>query len=509
MRCSYRSLLLLLSVIAIHACKRTPDPAPTPLTVSFGQTVDVRVLTGTSARVTSTITAISTDQPVMVGYVWSATNAMPTLLDNKTAQTASITAPYSLSGTLTNLTPSASYYVRAYASAPGGVVYGPASTFEMKSSLSALFASTLDDSLRGRNVGYGFVIFEGDVLKVSGQGGLKSRVVDAEGEKPYTVDTKMHIASMSKTITAMAFVQLAAQKGLKTTDKIAPYLPPSWPKGENIGQITFRDLLTHRSGIVGIAGSCRNGSFSENIYDGLRQLIGRGVRATDRGQYCYQNANIGLFRVLIPALTGYVFTDNDAADDQQTQLLYRAYVQKNVFEKVGLAGAVTTFPASDPTYTYDYPYSGRRGWNPGSFAQTVGAYGWYLTPREAGVLYASVLSSPGESVLTAAYKDTLLLNNLGCFRIATNVGDVAYHDGWWYENGSAPYTGLRTIWMKLPNNLTITLFVNALNRQRGLYPSNDGTDIVVAVFRAYDRARQAAGGRAAPTTFILEHPEPH
>ena len=501
---------LVVLVLLVYGCRHTTDPGPTPATVSFGQTVAVRILTGTSAQVASAITAISTDQPVTLGYVWSMTNATPTVADNKTAQTASIlSTPYSLSGTLSNLTVNASYYVRAYVTTPGGTVYGPVSTFQMKPVLATLFAGVLDDSLRGRNIGYGFVIFENDVLKASGQGGFKSRAVDFEGEKPYTIDTKMHIASMSKTIAAMAFVQLAARKGIKTTDKIAPYLPPSWPKGDNIDQITFRDLFNHRSGIIGLSDNCRNGAYSENIYDGLKQLIGKGVRTASLGQYCYQNANVGLFRVLIPALTGYTFTGNDATDDQQTQEVYRTYVQKNVFEKVGLTGIVPTYPTNAPTYTYDYPYSGRKGWNPGGFTQTLGAYGWYLTPREAGTLYASVLSSPSEAVLPTAYKDTLLIKNLGCFRIITNVGDVAYHDGWWYENGVAPYTGLRTIWMKLPNNLTVALFVNALNSQRGLYPSNDGTDIVVAVFRAYDRARQAAGGRTAPATLTLEHPEPH
>ena len=503
-------LFFIVPVMLVGSCKHTTDPKPTPVTVSFGQTSDVRILTGVSVEVTSTITAISTNQSVTAGHVWSTTNSTPTVADNKTAQTAPIvTMPYSLSSTLTNLTINASYYVRAYVTTPNGTAYGPVSTFQMKPTLATFFAGTLDDSLRGRNVGYGFVIFENDVLKASGQGGLKSRSVDFEGEKPYTIDTKMHIASMSKTIAAMAFLQLAAQKGIKITDKIAPYLPPSWPKTDNIDQITFRELLNHRSGIVGLGDNCRNGAFSENVYAGLKQLIGKGVNAANRGQYCYQNANIGLFRVLIPALTGYVFTGNDVTDDQQTQELYQKYVQKNVFEKIGLTGIIPTHPANDPTYTYDYPYSGRRGWNPGGFSPTLGAYGWYMTPREAGTLYASVLSSSNEGVLPAAYKDTLLTKNLACFRIAASVGDIAYHDGLWYENGSAPYTGLRTIWMKLPNKLTVALFVNALSRQRGLYPSSDGTDIVVAVFRAYDRARQAIGGRKAPATITLEHPEPH
>lgn len=502
--------VLFIILLATYGCDREEAPKPTPVTVSFGQTVGTQILSKTSVRFTSVITAISTSASVTTGYVLSATNAVPTLADAKTGQTVAITTvPYSLTATLANLILNASYHVRAYVTAPTGTVYGPVTTFQLKLTFPDLLGGELTDLLRNRDIGYGFVVFEGDVLKVSGQGGLRSRLVDAEGEKPYTIDTKMHIASMSKTITAMAFTQLMAQKGLKTTDKIAPYLPPSWPKGENIDQITFRDLLNHRSGFVGLMDNCQNGAFSENIYGGLKQLISKGVKAVNRGKSCYQNANFGLFRVLIPALTGYAFTGNDATDDQQTQQLYLTYVQKNVLEKVGLTNIVPTQPTAEPTYTYDSPYSGRKGWNPGGFASTLGAYGWYMTPREAGQLYAAVLSSPDQAVLPTAYKDTLLLNNLGCYRATMLTGDLAYHDGLWYERASAPYAGLRTIWMKMPNNVTMVLFVNALDSQRGIFPSSNGTDIVMSVIQAYNRAWQSANGRIAPPTITLEHPEPH
>lgn len=377
------------------------------------------------------------------------------------------------------------------------------------SKVAQQLAKTLTDSLQGRDIGYGFAIYEGSTLSTSGAGGPQSRAADPEGLRPFTLDTKMHIASISKTIATMAFVQLMAQKGIRSTDRIAAYLPPSWTKGPNIDRITFRQLLTHRSGIIGLTDRCLNGAFNENIYSGLKQLIAKGVTTANLGQYCYQNANVGLFRVLIPALNGYVFTGDDATDNQQTQQQYVAFVQQNVFGKVNLSNIVTTFPAGSPTYGYSYPYTGAAGWNPGNFAQTVGAYGWYMTPREAGTLFATVLSSPDQSVLTTAFKDSLLLNNMGCFRVSTSVGEIAYHDGWWYFDTNVPYRGFRSIWMKFPNNLTAVLFTNSLNRQTGLFPSNDGSDIVTYLLRAYSRARQAAGGRVGNLTYTLEHPEPH
>ncbi|AQG79925.1 serine hydrolase domain-containing protein [Spirosoma montaniterrae] len=508
----FTTYLALLSVclLLIYSCKREQDEPAPPVIITFGPSAIGEPRSTTTAFVSSTLTSAPTGQALTVGYVWSKMNAQPTLTDNKTTQTLSLTAlPASLTTTLTGLDNGATYYARAYVTVGSNTTYGPVVSFQMNITLARLFAQALTDSLQNKDIGYGFTIFQGNTLAASGTGGFQSRTTDPEGQRPYTIDSKMHMASMSKTLTAMAFVQLMAQKGIRSTDRIAAYLPPSWPKGPNVDQITFRELLTHRSGIIGLGNNCVNGAFSENIYTGLKQLIAKGVTAANRGQYCYQNANVGLFRVLIPALTGYTFTGTDATDDQQTQQRYVAYIQQNVLEKVGLTNIVPTFPSGNITYGYSYPHTGAAGWNPGNFSSTVGAYGWYMTPREAGTLYATVLSSPDQSVLSTAFKDSLLLNNMGCFRISSNLGNFAYHDGWWYFNNIVPYYGFRTIWMKLPDNMTVVLFTNALHRQTGRFPSNDGTDITTFVARAYSRARQANGGRLPAVTFTLEHPEPH
>ncbi len=149
--------------------------------------------------------------------------------------------------------------------------------------LATLYAQTLADGLQNRDIGYGFVIYENETMAASGSGGFRSRLVDREGQQPFTIDTKMHIASLSKTIAAMAFTQMATQKGIRTTDRIAPFLPPAWIKGPNVDRITFRDLLTHRSGITGLGDNCQNGAYSENIYTGLQRLIEKGVTTCQPG----------------------------------------------------------------------------------------------------------------------------------------------------------------------------------------------------------------------------------
>ncbi|MDF7820437.1 serine hydrolase [Runella sp. MFBS21] len=380
---------------------------------------------------------------------------------------------------------------------------------EPKQTLPVLMAKQLEDTLKNSGIGYAFTIYEGTKIMAQGSGGLKSTVNDAGGQKAFTVDTKLHIASMSKTLTAMAFLKAAQQKGLRTTNKIANYLPSNWPKGAGIDQITFGDLLTHQSGIRGLGNNCQNGAFSENVYSGLKQLIGKGA---SRGSYCYQNANFGLFRVLIPSIMGYQFTGDDNVDDTETQKLYLSFLQKELFEKINLQN-VSPFPTGEITYTYNYPLTASQsGWNPGNFSATMGGYGLYLTAAEAGSVYASALSSTDNTVLSPALADSLLIKNLGSYKATSSAGTYYYHDGWWYEYLGQNGRGLRTIWMKFPQNITCVLFVNALRYQNGSlgFPFNSGS-ILIFVYNAYTKAIQAKNLRqsAEVPPLRVEHPEPH
>jgi CubicO group peptidase (beta-lactamase class C family) len=499
-------LPVLLIACLFTACrKQREEPAPA---VQLDTLRAVTAVTSASFQITSALKQADKGLAVVYGHCWSATNTLPTIADQKSEQSAAPTLfPHSFTSLINGLNENTRYYVRAYAIAGQVTVYSDPVTVTTYPGFFALFSKVLEDSLRNRNFGYGYVLLQNGVVKAESAGGLKARTTDPGGEKPYLLDTKMHIASMSKTITAMAFLKLASERGIRTGDPIVNYLPANWVKGPGIGSVTFRDLLTHRSGIIGSGQYCANGSYSENIYTGLKKLIADGIVPANRGNYCYQNANFGLFRVLIPAILGYGFSGDDATDDQQTQQRYIEYVQQNVLEKAGISGAVPDTPA-EFTYTYDFPYSGAAGWNQGSFRNTTGAYGWYLTPREAGKLYSSVFTTDNTSVLTQAYKDTLTTYRLGCFGGTTSDGPILYHDGWWYLR-SLTYQGIRTAWVRFPNGILAILFVNALHGQNGLFPSRNGDDILTVLNSSYARARQLHSGRAAAASLYLEYPDPH
>lgn len=515
----YQALFIaLITMTLINSCRKKVDPIPatTLAVLDSGQLIYNQDLTATSFRMTSLLVSAGNQAIVTVGHLCSITNPKPTLTDNDAFSAAAVrvgTLPYRFTTVVSALQPATRYYARAYVTNSVGTSYGPTvqfSTFAKQKTVYATLAKLLDDSLRPKDVGYAFTIYQGATLMASGAGGLAARSMEPEGNTSYTIDTKMHVASISKTITAFTLVALAAQKGLSLSAPIAPYLPRNWPQGPNVNRITFNDLLTHQSGISSSVTNCQGGPLAQNEYAFLKQTIAEGVTAY--GQYCYQNANYALLRVLIPAIMGYRFLADDPIDTENTSSLYRQAVNSLVFDPVGLPGISVKQPLGQPTYLYSYPYQSSRGYLTGDFSGTVGAVGWYLTAAETGKLVATVLSSADQSVLASPSKAILLGNRLGCF--AGLLGDqttVYYHDGGQWEPDPSllgTYRGLRTVWMKYPDEVTIVLFTNAINNNR-LFPSTTGIDIVDYVNRAYNRARQIQNGRTGYASLQLEHAGPH
>jgi CubicO group peptidase (beta-lactamase class C family) len=71
-----------------------------------------------------------------------------------------------------------------------------------------------------------------------------------DGGIAWASDIPMHVASVSKLITAMAMTKLLYSRNISPDAHILPWLPKYWHKGPGVDQITFRQLLTHTSGLV-------------------------------------------------------------------------------------------------------------------------------------------------------------------------------------------------------------------------------------------------------------------
>lgn len=247
-------------------------------------------------------------------------------------------------------------------------------------------------------------------------------------------------------------------------------------------------------------------------------MIEKGIRTKDFGNFCYQNANYGLFRILIPSILGYKFSD-PGIDNLETIRLYDDYIRTNIFKKAGIdASDFLNNDASKPTLGYSYPHrAGVPGFNPGDFSAKVGGYGYYLSAIEAAKIYAAITLPENETILTKDQKEILLLNGYGNFSIITEEGKYYYHDGWWYSGigPNANPRGFRSIWISGPEDITMVLFTNGLRNDDGLFPlrSDYYSDITSFTLWAFGQMHGDKSPKARKETInyhdYLTHPEPH
>jgi hypothetical protein len=150
------------------------------------------------------------------------------------------------------------------------------------------------------------------------------------GWKP---DIKMHVASVSKLVTSIAVIKLLRDKGLSYDTPVSPYMPAYLAVGQNLAGLTFRHLLSHRSGWRQAGDVGVNDGYD---YANFKTLYANGVNAVDIGQYRYHNGNFIALRVAMSVLSGSrsrddtpgsadIFWDTASASD------YVRYVRQNVF----------------------------------------------------------------------------------------------------------------------------------------------------------------------------------
>src|SRR6185295_9843887 len=79
---------------------------------------------------------------------------------------------------------------------------------------------------------------------------------ETKAKRPMTPATKFRMASHSKLFTATAIMQLREQGKIRLDDPVSKYLP--WfrlkPAGDDDGEVTIEQLLTHASGLPREAG---------------------------------------------------------------------------------------------------------------------------------------------------------------------------------------------------------------------------------------------------------------
>ena len=332
----------------------------------------------------------------------------------------------------------------------------PKLTFKTKPKLNeSAFCTAIHTILKENTTGY--------ILHLRKNGNLTHNLVwqwaqtSSDKNDSWTESTRMHVASVSKLLTAIGMVKALDSKNISYDTPISNYLPEYWNKGNKINQITFRHLLTNKSGFS-------TGS-SESNYTFMKNRVAMGVAFV--GGYDYENMNFGLCRILMPILLGDMPKSanfmpsnsslNDKIWDAVSLQHYTNYMQDKVFEPAGVNNAgYEPLPGKNNALAYDFPHKNKKGWNSGDLASMAGGAAWRLSIKE--VLDVLHHARRRNTILPSSKFEYLLENKFGIDQqIDTAAGKLYNKNGGWTTAGQKE----QCVVYILPDNQELAVFVNS------------------------------------------------
>ena len=283
-----------------------------------------------------------------------------------------------------------------------------------------------------------------------------------DGSEAWTPDTRMHVASLSKIVTAAAMTRLLGAAGISPDVPIIGYLPAYWVKGPNVNSITFADLMTHTSGLAFGATNSRSD------FPWMKEQIAAGT--FHLGQFSYQNMNFGLCRILLATINGNVPVDwlllesqggllppgyIDNLWDSSTIGAYASYAADEVFAPSEVTGPDFTHDPAD-ALAYNFPVTGS-GWDSGDLTTMAGGAGWHLSVDE--LLQVMATFRRGGTIVSPGQAQVMLDDGFGIdFSVATPLGTYYAKLGGWNDNAGHQEQGVA---FYLPLNMELVVLVNS------------------------------------------------
>ncbi len=162
------------------------------------------------------------------------------------------------------------------------------------------------------------IIIDGSVIWKNGFG-----YADKENKAPMTVNTVVNIASVTKTFTALAIMQLHEKELLDINQPLNKYLPQFNPKtrGENLEQLTIKSVITHSSGIQ--TDILKNSDLATGKYTDVLGFINETYLLYPPGMVeSYSNSAYNILGHLIKEVSKQDYPD---------------YIKKNIFTPLGMS----------------------------------------------------------------------------------------------------------------------------------------------------------------------------
>lgn len=376
-----------------------------------------------------------------------------------TARNNEAAARGALDSSFTNTIPSSLISAKSHDSAALGS-FGRISSPRRKTFHADLFVAYVKAYMHYSAACYSCAISVGDAIVHTGSEGYERIKPDLKPyEKMVKIDpatTRLDIASMSKTVTAVAMIKLLLAKGISLDKPMYTYLPPQtwgWVLHEDMKKITFRQLLTHTSRI---ASGVRH---LPDVRARLKKPVDANIAV---GEYYYANFNYALLRVLSYKILGGYYGGVAPADDKlatQHGAAFCEMVRTTVLEPSGILNA-TWGPSAGHARALIYPYplldfdhNNIHGayWSPDNGEITAGSSSLHLSSVEMIKFLMNIKNLLSKDWVSFMDQSLAGVDNVG-----------TYDYGSWYGHGGLLgvfssegfHSWSYSQWVKFPENST-------------------------------------------------------
>jgi len=265
--------------------------------------------------------------------------------------------------------------------------------------------------------------------------------------------TPTHIASVSKTFTAMAVLKLAEENKINIDSPYSSYFPDF-----NYAGVTVKTLLNHRSGLPNylyfmdkLGWDKKKFMTNQDVFNWLVEKKNqiKGIAAPDK-HFTYCNTNYALLALLIEKISGKPYPE---------------FMRDFVFQPLGMNNSFVFTPADTNRANPSYDWSGKIY----PFTDLDLVYGdknIYTTCRDLLKWDIALRSGKyfSDSTLKAAYtpysQEHPGVHNYGLgwrMNVYPDGSKLIFHNGWWHGNNAS---FIRMI----PEGATIILTGNKYNR---------------------------------------------
>lgn len=265
-------------------------------------------------------------------------------------------------------------------------------------------------------------------------------------------DISFHLASVSKTFTAMAILKLWQNNQLLIDDLVSKYLP-SFPYPE----ITLRDLLSHRSGLPNYVHFMEALNWdthavltNQSLYEFILKNYNKLRAGRHNAYFDYCNTNYALLALVIEKVSNLSFSE---------------YLDKTFFKPLGMEHTFVYAPEMKDLVLPSFKFNNQR--EGVTFLDNIyGDKNIYSTVRD--MLKWDQAITDGEMFTKASLAEAFRgyshekrgIKNYGLgWRLyeLPSGKKIIYHNGWWHGNN--------TVFSRIPDDsTTIIVLGNKFNR---------------------------------------------